>query len=104
MDRREVEEIEAFLSQVGQPSLLAYYSLAATSTEAEKEAAIKKRRAWAQGQQANPKYKSEAMFLIKNNGLVRRVLVDDFDAYRTTFLASEMPEKIDELMAFLSSL
>lgn len=103
MDRREVEEIEAFLNQVGQPSLLAYYGLSATSADADKEAAIKKRRAWAQGQQANPKYKAEAMFLIKNNGLIRRVLVDDFDAYRANLLASEMPEKIDELISFLSS-
>ena len=101
MDRRELEEIERFLSTVGQPTLLAYYGLSETSTPEDREAGVKKRRAWAQGQQANPKFKAEALFLIKNNAMLKRLLVDDFGAYQQHFIDTASAKNVDELSQFI---
>lgn len=103
MDRREVEDLEAFLTQVGQPSLMAYYGVAADAAVDVRDAALRKRRAWAQGQQANPKYKAEALFLIKNNALLRRVFLDEFEDYLALVATSPSVERIEDLSAFLRS-
>lgn len=82
MDPAVSAEIEAFLGSVGQPDLFRYYGVGAEATEAELEDAIKKRRTWAQGQQANPKFKAEALFLIRRHSMIRAVLVEDLASYR----------------------
>lgn len=101
MDHRGLEEVERFLGTVGQPSLVAYYGLADGATEAEREAAVKKRRSWAQGQQSNPKYKAEALFLIKNNAALRTFVVEQFDAYREHLARNVVAKGTDELAAFI---
>lgn len=82
MEQRTTEEIERFLAGVGQSSLLAYYGIDASASAEEREEAVKKKRAWAQGQQSNPKFKAEALFLIKQNAMLRRVVVLEPDTYR----------------------
>jgi hypothetical protein len=101
MEHRDLEEVERFLGTVGQPSLVAYYGLNESATEAEREAAVKKRRSWAQGQQSNPKYKAEALFLIKNNNSLRRLVVEQFDAYREHIARNTVAKGTDELAAFI---
>lgn len=81
MEDRELDDIERFLKTLGVRSLLVYYKLSANARPDEVEAAIKKRRNWAQGQQANPKYKDEALFLIKYNGAIRRLLLENWADY-----------------------
>ena len=101
MERRELDDIERFLTTVGHPTLLAYYGLTESGTPEDREAAVKKRRAWAQGQQANPKFKAEALFLIKNNTTLKRLLVMDFDAYRQHFIDVASAKNVDELSQFI---
>lgn len=81
MERRELEEIERFFASLGQRSPLAYYGLAEDADTEAVDAAIKKRRTWAQGQQSNPKYRSEALFLIKANANLRKLLIDERSLY-----------------------
>lgn len=101
MDRRDLDEIERFLTSVGRPTLFAYYALEPTADAAAVEDAIKKRRTWAQGQQSNPKYKSEALFLIKNNSLLKRVLLDHLDAYRAHVADDTQHRNLDVLTLFI---
>jgi hypothetical protein len=101
MDRRDLEEIERFLSSVGRPTLFAYYGLEADVSALDAEDTVKKRRAWAQGQQSNPKYKSEALFLIKNNTLLRRVLVEQLDEYREHVRDDTANRNLDVLTLFI---
>lgn len=99
MERREVDEIERFLTSVGQPSLFAYYGVARGAPVEELEAALKKRRAWAQGQQANPKFKSEALFLIKQHALLRKALIEEPDALGS--LDAGVSRALDALTTFI---
>lgn len=95
MEQRDTEEIERFLANVGQTSLLAYYGLDTNSTPEEREAAIKGRRAWAQGQQSNPKFKAEALFLIKQNATLRRVLLEAPEKYAQVLEGTGAAERLD---------
>ena len=81
MDARDLKEIEEFLSGVGKGSLFEYYSVSEECPDEELERVIKKRRSWAQGQQSNPKFRREAIWLIKQSALVRRVLTEQRAAY-----------------------
>lgn len=101
MDRRDLDEIERFLTSVGRPTLFAYYGLEATVDAAAAEDAVKKRRTWAQGQQSNPKYKSEALFVIKNNALIRRVFVDGLESYRLHVRDDTHTRNLDVLTLFI---
>lgn len=96
MDARELEEIDRFLRDVGKPDLYAYYELGPLSGPSDVDAALRKRRAWAQGQQANPKHRTEALFLIKQNGLLRRALLDEAAAYRQHTRRDEPPFAIPD--------
>lgn len=101
MDRRDIEEIGRFLASVGQPSLHAYYGVGEDAPPEEIEAAIRKRRSWAQGQQANPKFKAEALFLIKQNGLVRKVLLEEPGTYRDLLGGQETQRNLEALTLFI---
>ena len=101
MERRDLDEIERFLTSVGQPTLFAYYGLDSACAPSVAEDAIKKRRAWAQGQQSNPKYKSEALFLIKNSALLRRVLVEGLDDYRASLQGDTQQRNLETLSLFI---
>jgi hypothetical protein len=101
MDRRDIEEVERFLSSVGRASLFAYYGVDPSAALDTLEDAVKKRRAWAQGQQSNPKYKSEALFLIKSNALLRRVLLDNLDEYRAHVRHDTAGRNLDVLSLFI---
>ncbi len=101
MDRRDLDEIERFLASVGRTSLYAYYSIEPDATLEELENAVRKRRNWAQGQQSNPKYKAEALFLIKHNATVRRVLLESGDAYREHVESGLSTRNLEVLSLFI---
>ncbi len=83
MDQKELDEVARFLQGQGRSDLFAYYELSHECSAAEADEAVRKRRRWAQGQQSNPKYKSEALFVIKNNGFLSQLMTRDLEAYRT---------------------
>lgn len=99
MERRDIEEIERFLTSVGQSSLHAYYGVSPDAPAEDLEAAVKRRRAWAQGQQANPKFKNEALFLIKQHAMLRRALVEEPESLRS--LEAGVGRSLDALTAFI---
>jgi hypothetical protein len=101
MDRRDLDEIERFLTSVGRPSLFAYYGVDPTAPHATLEDVVKKRRTWAQGQQSNPKYKFEALFLIKSNSLLRRVMLEEVDEYRAHVTDDTAGRNLDVLSLFI---
>lgn len=103
MDRREFDEITRFLSAVGQPSLLTYYGIQESSSISEVDAVVKKRRAWAQGQQSNPKFKLEAMFLIKQNALIRKALLEEPEEYRAFLGSGDVLRSVEALQAFIKA-
>lgn len=81
MDPQQLEILSTFLGQVDQENLFEYLGLSIDATDDEARAAIKKRRSWAQGQQSNPKYRSEAIWYIKNITLLKQILLEDRAAY-----------------------
>ncbi|MDP2305311.1 MAG: DnaJ domain-containing protein [Pseudomonadota bacterium] len=101
MDRRDLDEIERFLTSVGRPSLFAYYGVESTAPPETLDDVVKKRRTWAQGQQSNPKYKFEALFLIKSNGLLRRVMLEQLDEYRAHVMDDTAGRNLDVLSLFI---
>ena len=82
MTPKDIADFERFLAAVGKADLFAYFSVAPDATDEEVGDAIQTRRTWAQGQQGNPKFKTEAIWLIKNASRVRRALLEERDAYR----------------------
>jgi hypothetical protein len=91
MDPRDLQQIDSFLGTVKRDSLFAYYEVGEGVSASDLADTIKRKRGWAQGQQANPKYRGEALWLIKNNGLIRRVLLEQRDEYATH--VSEMAQQ-----------
>jgi hypothetical protein len=103
MDRRELDEIDRFLAMTGQATLLTYYGIQEQTSMDDVEALVKKRRAWAQGQQSNPKFKSEALFVIKQNALIRKALLEEPEEYRTHVNANQVQRNVESLRAILNA-
>jgi len=101
MEPRDLEQIDTFLGMVGRTSLLDYYGLEATCSDEAVDKAIKGRRGWAQGQQANPKFRNEALWLIKNNALLRRVLVEKREAYVKELATRSESKNLQVLTLFI---
>ena len=103
MDRRELDELDRFLAMTGQATLLTYYGIQEQTSTEDVEALIKKRRAWAQGQQSNPKFKSEALFVIKQNALIRKALLEEPEEYRTHVNANNVQRNVESLRVILNA-
>ncbi|HCH66380.1 MAG TPA: hypothetical protein DFR83_26490, partial [Deltaproteobacteria bacterium] len=81
MKKRELDAIQKFVSNTGATDLFAYFEVARDADIETVEAAVRRKRAWAQGQQANPKYRQTAIWVIKNVGLCKRALGSERGAY-----------------------
>jgi curved DNA-binding protein CbpA len=101
MDARDLQQIDAFLADLGQASLLEYYGITPDSSEDDVKSRIKAKRAWAQAQQANPKFRFQALWLIKNNSLVQRVLLEEMKPYVEAVSARERDRKLQMLDLFV---
>jgi len=97
MNERDLESIRKFVSDQGADDLFAYFELARDADQGSVEAAIRSRRAWAQGQQANPKYRRTAIWLIKNVALCKRALGNERAAYIAHLNAAAQAEALDIL-------
>jgi hypothetical protein len=82
MDAKELREIDRFLTITGASDLFSYYGIPQTADRDMAELAIQDRREWAQTQQANPKYRPEALWVIRGVALARKALIQDVAAYR----------------------
>lgn len=101
MNERDFDEISRFLTMVGSATLFEYLKLDPTAPPGEVDRAIKERRAWAQGQQANPKYRGEALWIIKNQRSMRDALVDFRAAYLERNLARDQEKNLEVLALFI---
>lgn len=81
MDPRHLDLAAEFCSIVDAPDLLTYLKVDADADEEQARAKLKARRKRMQGMQGNPKYKAEALFLIKHFAALNGVL-GDLPAYR----------------------
>jgi hypothetical protein len=101
IDLKKLSAVEAFLQQRGATDLYAYLKLTDDADLAEVEAALKKRRRWAQGQQSNPKYRSEAVWLIKNLSTLHHVLLEQGADYRSHLDSARSAEALATLEPFI---
>jgi len=74
MDNRNLDLAAEFCKLVGKTHLLAYLGLPDDASPEAAQKKFKARRKYMQGMQSNPKYKTEAIFLIKNFGALSKVL------------------------------
>lgn len=101
MNERDFDEISRFLTMVGKATLFEYLELGTDASEGEVDQAIKARRAWAQGQQANPKYRGEALWIIKNVRAMRDALVDHKDQYLERVQSRDQEKNLEVLTLFI---
>ncbi len=76
MDSRNYELAAEFCKLVGTPDLLTYLGLAADVEAGESRKKLKSRRKYMQGMQSNPKYRNEALYIIKHFAALDAVLAD----------------------------
>lgn len=76
MNPRHLELADEFCKLVGNAHLMEYLGLEPRVSAEEARSKLKKRRKYMQGMQSNPKYKNEALFLIKNFAALDAVLND----------------------------
>ncbi len=94
MNPRHLELADEFCTLVGSPHLVEYLGLEPGATSEESRSSLKKRRKYMQGMQSNPKYKAEALFLIKNFAALDAVLVEPaayLDAVRRQQESTHLP-------------
>ena len=101
MDPQDFDQLSTFLSTVGKADLFEYLGIARDAAEDATIAAIKKRRGWAQSQQSNPKYRHEAIWVIKNVKLCRRALLEHRDGYIAELDGRDHARKADVLKLFI---
>lgn len=92
------DDISQFLTSVGRDSLFSYYGVRPDAPGPVLEQAISERRRWAQGMQSNPKYRGEAVWLIRNNGRLKELLLQN----RAAYIGQLSDEKDEANLEFLS--
>jgi hypothetical protein len=101
MDPKELKEIDKFLTLTGAADLFAYMGLPPTADADMADLAMQDRREWAQTQQANPKYRTEALWIIRNSAIVRKALVQDVAAYRAHTSQRSLEPRLRQLEDFI---
>jgi hypothetical protein len=101
MDPKELKEIDKFLTLTGAVDLFAYMGLPPTADADMADLAIQDRREWAQTQQANPKYRNEALWVIRNSAIVRKALVQEVAAYRAHTSKRSLEPRLRQLEDFI---
>ena len=101
MDSGALDEIHRFTASVEKPDLYAYLDI---EPDADRDAithALQVRRSWAQGQQANPKYRQEALWVIKNISLIKDALIGSAETYKGDLADRDERAKLDTLSMFI---
>ena len=89
MSSRRYETAADFCKLVGTPDLLEYLGIGPDTPKEEAQAKLKARRKYMQGMQSNPKYKKEALFLIKHYSILSGSLEDPADYLTDSLLRAE---------------
>lgn len=97
----DFEAISDFLRRVDHESLFDYYGVHPDAPRPVIEQAIASRRRWAQAQQANPKYRVEAVWLIRNNSRVKGLLLDEIEAYKAQLRVESQQSNLNVLSLFI---
>ena len=100
---RDLQALAEFLEEVGKFDLFEYLELEGNWSTEEGLEAVKKRRRWAQGQRSNPKFKGQAIFVIKNSTLFEEIIRAP-DAYRQTLGEREDPHTADDFCDYYALL
>ena len=101
MTPRDLEDIRRFLTSVGKATLFEYFGVPTDAPDDDVHAAMKKRRAWAQGQQSNPKYRHEAIWVIKNIARCRRAMVEERIEYLGATRSASQQKELEVLDLFI---
>ena len=101
MDANALDEIHRFTQSVEQPDLYAYLEIEQSADRAAITHALQVRRSWAQGQQANPKYRQEALWLIKNISLLKTALIEESERYQKDIAIRDERTKLETLSMFI---
>jgi hypothetical protein len=104
MDPQALDEIHRFTASVEQPDLFAYLGVESDADNAAITHALRVRRSWAQGQQANPKFRQEALWLIKNIQLVKTAILDQSKAYLQDLSQRHEHTKLETLTIFIKGI
>ncbi len=91
----DLRELTAFLQTMGKRDLYEYFSLNARSSLEDVEERLTTHRQWAQGQQANPRYQEEALWIIRQQALLKRLLLEAPEDYRSYL--DQQQESIEEV-------
>ena len=101
MEPQALDDIHRFTASVDHEDLFSYLGV---ERDTEKNAlihALRVRRSWAQGQQANPKFRIEALWLIKNIELVKDALTTNQRAYINDLEQREERRNLETLSMFI---
>ncbi len=101
MNEQDLKAIEQFLATRETADLFEYFNVARTVDPTEAEAVVRARRSWAQGQQANPKFRQEAIWIIKNVALCKRAIGDEKDDYLRYLNEKAQAEALATLSTYL---
>ena len=101
MDPKALDDIHRFTASVDAVDLFAYIGVERDADKAAITHALQVRRSWAQGQQANPKFRQEALWLIKNIQLVKSALTSDQSLYVRDLDARDERAKLETLSMFI---
>ena len=99
----DLANIDRFVLSVGAVSLFDYFEVSPETAEDQRDQILAARRRWAQGQQANPKYRQEALWIIKNWELCRSAILvgDGRNRYMAHLRAGEAQQHLTALGHFI---
>lgn len=101
MDAKALDDIHRFLLSVEKQDLFEYLDVEPEADDATITHALQKRRSWAQGQQANPKFRIEALWLIKNIEALKTALISERSAYLKEVVQRGEEKKLETLSVFI---
>lgn len=104
MDSQALDEIHRFTASVEHTDLFAYIGVELDADAAAITHALRVRRSWAQGQQANPKFRQEALWLIKNIQMVKTAVLDDSQTYLKDLEQRTEHTKLETLTIFIKGI
>ena len=100
-DIDDIDDIAKFLASVGKSTLFEYFGAAEDASDDDVTDAIQKRRAWAQGQQSNPKFRQEALWVIKNVRRSKAALITNRAAYLDAVRGESRDQGVEVLRVYL---
>lgn len=101
MDPQVLDDIHGFTASIDHPDLFSYLGIERDADKNTVLHALQVRRSWAQGQQANPKFRHEALWLIKNIERVKDALVTNRSDYIIDLQRRDERKNLETLSIFI---